>query len=106
MEICNESLDDDWGFEFVNDFGLIKWNGRDVSVIEESESIHHIVKPFMSRPPSKVEGSIAGGYDEEGGGYVEGKITFKWESEEKDDFATAPQEADNDHVAEVVSSEK
>lgn len=48
-----------------------KWNGRETKWIA-GDRISSMSIPFMQ----KVQGEIVGGYHEESGGYIEGKISF------------------------------
>ena len=72
---------------------LTEWNGRTVKPLagDESSSLSRVIRmrPMMSRP-SRVDAEVIGGYSEDRGGYVEGKISASW-----GDSTPAPSSSDS-----------
>lgn len=70
---------------FTSPENTAEWNGRIIkplagnksSILSRVISIETKIYPMMSRP-TNVEGELTGGYSEERGGYVEGKISASW----------------------------
>ncbi len=82
MEILNV-YDNEYPQNFGSTTDIAVWNGREISISRRRESCCHtinfqaLVDPLMSRP-SNVEGELTGGYSEEKGAYIEGRITGSW----------------------------
>ena len=83
---------------------MAEWNGRVIKSLTENESLILFrgmdIKAkidLMMAKPSNVEGELTGGYSEERGGYIEGKISASWgESKSSSSDSKTKNEPEND----------
>lgn len=104
---------------FFDDDAMTELNGKEVKILSNEkqanvELTHYFtrmkdcfqnrsaVRPMMSKP-EHIDGTITGGYDEDRGAYVEGKITFTWDND-PDKKDTNGKNGDRDYSKHYLNS--